>query len=112
MFSPITVSNDTAVSETFNRVNPAPFDDASPAVVSEKTGDLTGFFQDRVSISPLAQQKSQASQQINNSESQKAAPAPTDESISVSSSIGRSASSDNLNRQQAVAIYQKIAALV
>ena len=62
MFSPITVSNDTTISDTFNRVNPAPFSEATPAVVSEKTGSLTGFFQDQVSISPLARQKSQASQ--------------------------------------------------
>jgi hypothetical protein len=97
MLSPITVSNDVEVEQTFNRTNPEPFPKAEAAIVSKKTGDFTGFFQDRVSLSPQAQAKQ--------------AP-PSNEFIQVSSSIGRAASSGKLNREEAVAIYQKIASLI
>lgn len=112
MVSPITASNDTTVSDVFNRTNPTPFPEAEAAVVSEKSNNLTGFFQDQVNISPQAQQKSQTEQQINSTERHSKPQTPSDESVQVSSSIGRAASSGDLNRQQALAIYQKIAALI
>ncbi|MFT5163579.1 MAG: hypothetical protein ACI9FJ_002175 [Alteromonadaceae bacterium] len=112
MLSPITVSNDVEVEQTFNRTNPEPFPKAEAAIVSKKTGDFTGFFQDRVSLSPQAQAKSQSAQQINSTEPQAKQAPPSNEFIQVSSSIGRAASSGKLNREEAVAIYQKIASLI
>ena len=118
MFTPITASVDTLVAQTFGPVNPQPIPEVEARVVSEKTDDLTGFFadQDRVSITIQAQHKAKAEQQIqnaqSNSDSAKEAEAPSNESISVSSSVGRAASSGNLRREEAMAIYQKIAALI
>ncbi len=112
MFSPITVSNDITVAETFNAANPNPFPEAEAAVVSKKTNDFTGFFADRVSLNPEAQKRSQSAQQIDSSKPAEEPPAPSNEFIQVSTSIGRAASSGNLNRQEAIAIYQKIATLV
>ena len=118
MFSPITASVDTLVAQTFGPVNPQPVPEVEAQVVSKKTNDFTGFFanQDRVDITSQAQQKANAEQQIqnsqNNSNSAKQAEAPSNESISVSSSVGRAASSGNLRKEEAMAIYQKIAALI
>jgi hypothetical protein len=112
MISPITVSNDITIAETFNSVNPDPFPEAKAAIVSKDTGGLTGFFPDRVSITPEAQRKSLTEQQINNTETETSPDASSDDFTRVTSSIGRAASSGNLNREEALAIYQKIAALI
>lgn len=122
MTTPITVSNDSVVADTFNRANPTAFSEPQPVVVSDKTNSLSGFFQDRVSISPQAQERNLAEQQINESEPNSSnnndsnneddENTTSDEFIQVSSSIGRAASSGNLNREEALAIYQKIAALI
>jgi hypothetical protein len=118
MFSPITASVDTLVAQTFGSVNPQPVPEVEARVVSEKTNDFTGFFADqgRVTITSQAQHKANTEQQIHNSQnnnnSAKQAEAPSNESISVSSSVGRAASSGNLRREEAMAIYQKIAALI
>jgi hypothetical protein len=117
MFSPITASVDTLVAQTFGSVNPQPVPEVEARVVSEKTNDFTGFFadQDRVTITSQAQHKANTEQQIHNSQNNKSAKqaeAPSNESISVSSSVGRAASSGNLRREEAMAIYQKIAALI
>ena len=126
MAQPITASNNTLVANTFGAVNPQPFAEAEPRVVSEKTNQLSGFIAqpDRVSISPNAQAKAQAEQQLqgvnqtnqtNQAASQEKAQEneqPSNEFIQVSSSIGRASSSGNLKRDEAMAIYQKIASLL
>ena len=84
-----------------------------------KTNDFTGFFsdQDRVTITPEAQAKAREEQVTKdqkdtansiNSKTEE----PSDEFIQVSSSIGRAANSGNMSRQEAMAIYQKIASLI
>ena len=114
MFSPITVNNDITIAETFNPINPQPIPAAEPRIVSEKTINLTGFFseQDRINLSPEAQQKSLNAQVINNTKPQETPDEPSNEFVAVSTSVGRAASSGNLRREEAVAIYQKIASLL
>jgi hypothetical protein len=114
MVSLISASADIEVAEAFRSANPQPVPEAEARVVSEKTNDLTGFFadQDRVSITPEAQAKSVADQNIKSSESADPPAESSNEFIQVSSSIGRAASSGNMRREEAMAIYQKIAALI
>ena len=128
MSQTITASNNALVANTFGAVNPQPFEKAEPRVVSESTNQLSGFIaqQDRVTISPNAQAKAQAEQQlqdVNQANSQQntqqteqnkeeQTEQPSTEFIQVSSSIGRASSSGNLKRDEAMAIYQKIASLL
>ena len=119
MATPITASADTIAANTFGAVDPQPFAEDKPRIVSKNDNQLTGFFsaQDRVSISPQAQAKAQAEQQIEQTQSssnateQQKEPS-SNEFIQVSSSIGKAASSGNMNRDEAMAIYQKIASLL
>lgn len=130
MSQAITPSNNTLVANTFGAVNPQPFPEAEPRIKSENTNQLSGFIaqQDRVSISPNAQAKAQAEQQIqqvnqtsatneasgqvNGQEDTQAQEQSSNEFIQISSSIGRASSSGNLKRDEAMAIYQKIASLI
>lgn len=120
MLSPTTISADTIAANTFGAYHADPFPQAQPQVSSEKTGDLTGFYaeQDRVSITPQAQAKANAEQQLNQTERSQSTQQseetqePSNEFIQVSSSIGRASSSGNLRREEAMAIYQKIASLI
>ena len=128
MSQTITPSNNALVANTFGAVNPQPYQQAEPRIVSEKTNQLSGFIaqQDRVSISPNAQAKVQAEQQIQqlnqspatnqvNGQEETAEQnqeQPSSEFVQVSSSIGRASSSGNLKRDEAMAIYQKIASLL
>ena len=128
MSQTITPSNNALVANTFGANNPQPFPEAEARVVSEKTNQLSGFIaqQDRVTISPNAQAKAQAEQQIQQvnqssatnqvNEQEKTAEQneeqPSSEFIQVSSTIGRASSSGNLKRDEAMAIYQKIASLL
>lgn len=120
MITPTTASVDTIAANTFGAYDADPFPKAEPQVSSEKTGDLTGFYaeQDRVSITPQAQAKANAEQQITQTNANQSAQQsediqePSNEFIQVSSSIGRASSSGNLRREEAMAIYQKIASLI
>lgn len=114
---PTTVSPDIISANTFGAVNPEPVPEKSARVVSETTNDLTGFLpnQDRVTITQEARDKAQASE-LNKSadapQPEEPKEPPSDEFIQVSSSIGRAAQTGNLSRQEAMAIYQKIASLI
>lgn len=124
MSQTITPSNNALVANTFGAANPQPFPETEPRVVSEKTNQLNGFIsqQDRVSISPNAQAKAQAEQQLqgvnqttstNQANAEKNEQAQTEkqssnEFIQVSSSIGRASSSGNLKRDEAMAILSLI----
>ena len=122
MSAAITASNDAISANTFGAVNPQPFEQNAARVVSAKDNQLTGFLsnEDRINISPQAQAKSQAEQQITEQQSKnnisstegESQEQPSDEFIQVSSSLGRASSTGNLKRDEAMAIYQKIASLI
>lgn len=122
---PTTASADIISASTFGPANPEPVPDKSARVVSQDTNTVAGFLpnQDRVSITQQARDRanaelvqnnqSQNTQNTNQSNNQSGEEeAPSDEFIQVSSSIGRAAQTGNLSRQEAMAIYQKIASLI
>lgn len=120
MFSPTvptTASAEIISASTFGPVNPQPVPEQSARVVSEKNNSVSGFLpgQDRVSITQQARDKAVAEQiteNNNDNSTDNNQPQSSDEFIQVSSSIGRAAQSGNLSRQEALAIYQKIASLI
>ncbi len=112
-----TASADIIAAGTFGPVNPDPTPAQKPQVVSAQTGNLSGFLpsQDRVAISQQARDLANqdiAAQQPGQQNPQSDTEAPSDEYIQVSSSIGRAAQTGNLSREEALAIYQKIASLI
>ena len=69
------------------------------------------FVNDRITLSKQSLEKQQGNQ-IPSPPDSAEAPAPSNESVSVSSSVGQSNSRGNLTAEEAVRIYQAVAGLL